>query len=131
MTATVHTRESLLELVLERYFAAMDRGDVETVVGCFADDSVLITENRLRVEGKSAIREFFVMLSEYAGEMRHDITNVVVDVENGRVACELHYVNDREVRPLDMLNCNFFDVDASGLFTRVKFWLGDPAQFEA
>jgi ketosteroid isomerase-like protein len=126
-----HSSESLRELVLERYFAAMDRGDVETVIACFADDAELITENRMRVEGKPAIRDFFVMLAEYAGKMRHDVSNVVVDAESGKVACELHYVNARDERPLDMLNCNFFDVDESGRFTRVKFWVGDPAQFDA
>jgi ketosteroid isomerase-like protein len=126
-----HTMQSLRELVLERYFAAMDRGDVDTVVDCFADDAELITENRMRVEGKPAIHDFFVMLSEYAGKMRHEVSNVVVDVDNGKVACELHYVNAREVRPLDMQNCNFFDVDDNGRFSRVKFWVGDPAQFDA
>lgn len=131
MGVATHSREFLLDLVLERYFAGMDRGDVETVVGCFADDAVLITENRLRVEGKEAIRDFFVMLGQYAGRMRHEVSNVVVDAANGRVACELHYVNEREEKPLDMLNCNFFDVDADGRFTRVKFWLGDPAQFDS
>jgi ketosteroid isomerase-like protein len=123
------TREELLDAVLTRYFEAMDRGDVDTVTGCFADDAVLITENRMRVEGKPAIREFFELLSQYTG-MTHEVTNVVVDVEAGKVACELHYVNPREERPLDMLNCNFFDVGPDGRFTRVKFWLGDPAQFD-
>ena len=129
--APAFTRESLVEAVVSGYFGAMDAGDVEACVACFADDAVLLTENRMRLEGKEELRAFFARLVAISHEMLHEVTNLVVDVDAGKVACELRYANTRrEGGRLDMANCNFFDFDPSGRFTRVKFWLGDPSQLE-
>ena len=44
----------------------------------------------------------------------------------------MHYTNVRKAyAPIDMHNCNVFDVDDDGRFRRVRFWVGEPSQLDA
>jgi ketosteroid isomerase-like protein len=96
----MHDRQFYFDAA-NRYFTAMDRGDVEGVVACFAD--ICANSNR----------------------MAHSPTHWVVDVETGTCACELDYFDDmKDGRVYDMHNCNFSEFDATGKFSRVYFWMG-------
>jgi hypothetical protein len=54
--------------------------------------------------------------------MVHDITNIVVEPGAGKVATEQHVdlVRDGTTK---MHNCNFFDVNEDGKFSRVIIWM--------
>lgn len=121
------TREQIVEAI-QHYFATVDAGDVEATVACFAPDAWLRCENADReFSGHAAIRPYYTRLAGLTTGMSHEVQRVVVDCEAGRAACELHYANTlQDGTSYDMDNCNFFDFDDTGRFTRVHFWLGDP-----
>jgi uncharacterized protein (TIGR02246 family) len=121
-------REFYVEAVLERYFAAMDRGDVETTVAGFAEDATLACETTgMRLRGRDEIRAFFTGLTQNTNGMEHAPMSLVVDVEGRKVAAELAYTNSRKTGPeLDMENCNVFEFDADGRLSRVRYWTGKP-----
>lgn len=125
-------RREVLLAAVHRYFDAMDRGDVEATVDCFAGDATLSSEGQMHLTGREEIRAFLNRLAENSERMAHGVTSLVVDVDSGKVAAELHYTNVRkEYAPIDMHNCNFFDVGDDGRFRRVRFWVGDPSQLDA
>ena len=114
------------DVILTTYFAALDRGDVETAVSCFEDTATLICEtDGTRLDGKEAIRAFLQQITDESQGMNHEVTNLVVDMQNRRCAAELHYSDQLTTgTELDMDNCNFFDFGTDGRFTRVRFWTG-------
>ena len=54
--------------------------------------------------------------------MVHNISNLVVDEANGKVSTE-QIVDLNGENATKMHNCNFFDVDAEGKFSRVIIWM--------
>lgn len=68
------------EAVVRRYYELVDAGDVEGVVGCFADDAVYHRPGYAPMVGAEALRAF------YSGERviadgRHVLDELVVDGE--------------------------------------------------
>lgn len=66
------------EQAARRYYALVDAGDVDGVVGCFAEDAVYHRPGYAPMEGRAALAEF------YGGERviadgRHELDEVVVD----------------------------------------------------
>ena len=122
------SRAFYVDAVVKGYFGAMDSGDVEGTVACFAPNATLTWEsNNLRLEGHDELRTFFAELCAGTEKMVHQATNFVVDTEKGTCAVEIVYRNDRKDGYLvDMANCNFFDFGDDGKFTRVRFWSGGP-----
>ena len=54
----------------------------------------------------------------------HEIRNIVVEEAAGKVATEQGYIGElKDGNRNDMHNCNFFDVNADGEFTRVIIWM--------
>ena len=54
----------------------------------------------------------------------HEIKNLVVEPELGKVATEQSYIGELvDGTKNDMHNCNFFDIDADGKFSRVIIWM--------
>ena len=113
-------------VILTTYFAALDRGDVETAVSCFEDTATLICEtDGTRLAGKEAIRAFLQQITDESQGMSHSVTNLVVDIEERTCAAELHYSDQLTTgKELDMDNCNFFEFGTDGRFARVRFWTG-------
>ena len=117
---------------VHRYFEAMDRGDIEATLECFTDDALLISEGQMHLKGKAAIRAFLVELAANSASMSHTVTGLVADATQRKAVAELRYTNARlEFADIDMENCNIFEFDETGRFTRVRFWVGDPAQLSA
>ncbi|MDA0367594.1 MAG: nuclear transport factor 2 family protein [Proteobacteria bacterium] len=119
-------RNFYIEAVVRGYFGAMDSGDVDGTVACFAPDATLTWEsNNVRLTGHDELRPFFAELCAGTNAMAHEVTNFVVDTDKGTCAVEIIYRNERTDGTLaDMANCNFFDFGADGKFTRVRFWSG-------
>ncbi|CAM3888743.1 nuclear transport factor 2 family protein [Janibacter anophelis] len=77
------------EQAARRYYALVDAGDVDGVVGCFAEDAVYHRPGYAPMEGRAALAEF------YGGERviadgRHELDEVVV--EGRRVAVHGRFV---------------------------------------
>lgn len=69
-----------------RYATALDNGEVETVVGCFAADAVLESPQIGVIEGAEAIRAFagrFAAQRAQGTQFRHMITNLAAVIEPG------------------------------------------------
>ena len=79
-----------------RYTAALDSGDVETLVACFTADASLESPAVGAFSGEAAIRNFairFARFRERGAQLRHVISNLAVTVEPGgeraRATCYL------------------------------------------
>jgi ketosteroid isomerase-like protein len=118
------TREQLAALP-DSYFKAVDAKDVESIVSHFANDAVLTVQTDHAVfAGKSEIRRMFTDFCGNSVSIFHEIKNLVVEPATGKIATEQSYVGElNDGTRNDMHNCNFFDVDADGLFSRVIIWM--------
>jgi len=93
MTPSLEDRFAISDLFV-RYTAALDAGDVETVVDCFTEDAVLESPAIGVRGGRIAIREFagrFAAMRAAGTQFRHMITNLAADIEGdrARVTCYL------------------------------------------
>lgn len=120
-------RQFYIDAIVRDYFGAMDSGDVDATVACFAPDATLTCESSdMRLKGHDELRAFFKDLCVRTAAMVHQVTNFVVDEANGRCAVEIVYRNEHKDGSLyDMENCNFFDFGPDGKFARVRFWTGE------
>ena len=118
------TRDQLAALPAS-YFKAVDAQDVDAILSHFADDCVLTVQTDHAVfSGADEIRRMFTDFCANSVSVFHEIKNVVVDPGAGKVATEQSYVGElRDGTKNDMHNCNFFDVDAEGKFSRVIIWM--------
>ncbi len=109
----------------QTYFDAVDAQDVEAIVSHFADDATLTIQTaNVTHNGKDEIRRMFTDFTENSVFIEHQIHNMVVEAEKGKVSTEQDYrgeLNDGTKN--DMYNCNFFDFDEDGKFKRVIIWM--------
>jgi uncharacterized protein (TIGR02246 family) len=122
-TAT-QTREQLAALP-ESYFKAVDAKDVDAILEHFADDATLTVQTDHAVfAGAEEIRRMFTDFCEGSVSIFHEMKNIVVEPETGKVATEQSYIGElTDGTNNDMHNCNFFDIGADGKFTRVMIWM--------
>lgn len=77
----------LINDLFVRYTCALDAGDVETVVGCFAPDGSMSSPAVGRKSGHDQIRDFarrFAAFRARGNQLRHLITNMMIDVQGDR-----------------------------------------------
>lgn len=119
-----HTREALAAAP-DSYFKAVDAMDLDGVLAHFADDATLTVQtDHVTFTGADEIRRMFADFFAASEWIRHDIRNIVVEEGAGKVATEQGYQGKlKDGGENDMHNCNFFDVDADGKFTRVIIWM--------
>jgi uncharacterized protein (TIGR02246 family) len=118
------TREQLAALPAS-YFKAVDAKDVDAILSHFADDATLTVQTDHAVfAGAEEIRRMFADFCNGSVSIFHEIKNIVVEPEAGKVATEQSYIGElTDGTKNDMHNCNFFDVDANGQFSRVIIWM--------
>jgi ketosteroid isomerase-like protein len=121
------TRAELANLVLNDYFAALDKGDVATCTNCFADDAILECKtNNMHLVGHSEIGAFFTRITNNTRSMVHTVSRLVIDLDERTCAAELSYSNERiEGDPIDTSVCDLFEFNSDWKMTRVCFWTGD------
>jgi uncharacterized protein (TIGR02246 family) len=93
MSAPLADRLAIEELFV-RYTKALDAGDVETIVGCFAEDGSLDSPTVGSYAGRAAIREFarrFARFRANGAQLRHMVSNfqIAVDGDRARATCYL------------------------------------------
>jgi ketosteroid isomerase-like protein len=109
----------------DSYFKAVDVKDIDRILSHFADDATLTVQTDHTVfSGADEIRRMFVDFCDNSVSIFHEIKNIVVEPEAGKIATEQSYIGELgDGTKNDMHNCNFFDVDADGKFTRVIIWM--------
>src|SRR5687768_10202022 len=76
-----------------RYTCALDAGDVETLVACFAEDGSLDSPAVGKLAGRPAIREFarrFARFRERGSQLRHMITNLRIELDGDRGSAQCY-----------------------------------------
>jgi ketosteroid isomerase-like protein len=118
------TREQLAAAPAS-YFKAVDDMDVDRIVEHFAEDATLTVQtDGVTFTGRDEIRRMFADFTGNSKSIFHEIFNIVVEPETSKVATEQSYIGElNDGSRNDMHNCNFFDVDADGKFTRVIIWM--------
>jgi ketosteroid isomerase-like protein len=118
------TREQLAELPAS-YFRAVDAKDVDAILSHFADDATLTVQTDHAVfSGADEIRRMFTDFCGNSVSIFHELKNIVVEPGVGKVATEQSYIGElNDGTKNDMHNCNFFDVDSDGKFSRVIIWM--------
>jgi ketosteroid isomerase-like protein len=118
------TRDALAALPAS-YFKAVDAKDLDGVVSHFAQDATLTVQtDHVTFTGAGEIRRMFDDFLGNSKTIFHEITNIVVEEEAGKVATEQNYVGElADGTHNDMHNCNFFDIGPDGKFTRVIIWM--------
>ena len=109
----------------ETYFRAVDAMDIDGVMACFADDATLTVQtDHVTFTGAAVIRRMFTDFFGASVSIGHEIRNLVVEPGAAKVATEQGYFGElKDGSKNDMHNCNFFDFDADGKFTRVIIWM--------
>jgi ketosteroid isomerase-like protein len=109
----------------DTYFKAVDAMDIEAVMACFAEDATLTVQtDHVTFNGATEIRRMFTDFFGASVSIGHEIRNIVVEPGAAKVATEQGYFGElKDGSKNDMHNCNFFDFDADGKFTRVIIWM--------
>jgi ketosteroid isomerase-like protein len=84
-----------------RYATALDAGDVETIVGCFAEDGSLESPVVGIYKGRDGVREFatrFARLRDGGTQLRHVLSNLAVwlDGDRAHATCYLVTIQTRD-----------------------------------
>ena len=108
-----------------RYATALDAGDVETIVQCFAEDGALESPLVGVCKGHDGIREFatrFARLRQGGTQLRHMLTNLAVHLDGDRAhaTCYLLTVMTRNgvstMRPPGRYECELVRADGRWVF---------------
>jgi uncharacterized protein (TIGR02246 family) len=109
-----------------RYATALDEGDVETIVGCFAGDGSLESPVVGVYAGHDGIRAFatrFARLRENGTQLRHVLSNLAVRLDGDRAhaTCYLVTIMTRDgksvLRPPGRYDCQLVRIDGAWVFT--------------
>jgi len=92
-SAAIEDRLAIGDL-FTRYTCALDEGEVDVIVDCFAPDAALVSPAVGRHEGHAAIRAFaerFARFRRNGNQLRHVISNLMmrVDGETAHATCYL------------------------------------------
>ena len=125
-TSGASTYGQLVDLV-ERYFAALDDGDLETVLDSYTEDAIFTIQSAHspHVGRDTGIRSMYSdYIASYA-KIRHVHFRHVVDVENQRIASQFRAeMSDHEGAETVLTSSNFFYVE-DGRFSRVYVYMSD------
>lgn len=120
------SRDTLIEMVVDRYFHAVDHYDLDGVLACFHDDATFTVRSEVPAhhKGIDEIRNVFEELFKaFPHKMMHRDFHHIVDVEGGNIASRF-FVELRSVDYEDIFqtNCNFFYVE-DGRFKDVHVYM--------
>ncbi|MEZ5102793.1 MAG: nuclear transport factor 2 family protein [Thermoleophilia bacterium] len=122
------SRDELIDLVENRYFANVDGKNLEPTVDCFAEDATMrIQTAGVTHTGHDGIRRMFGDFMAVTPVIYHGDFTHVVDEERQTIASQFVARNDYDGgRFVEMRNCNFFEVE-DGRFSRVTIYMSDES----
>ena len=118
------TRAELIDLATQKYFASVDRKDIEATLACFHDEALFCVQTAFtRHSGKAELRRMFEdFFGAWQAIVHRDFTSTV-DEANGRIAACFEAVltgHDGSVTRLN--NTNFWRV-RDGRFQEVTVYM--------
>jgi ketosteroid isomerase-like protein len=114
-----------LVTLIETYFSAVDRKDVDGTLACFAPDArFAIANHGVSYEGRELqIRSMYERLNQRYAKVWHGDFTHTVDLAAQRAASRFRVENiTHQGEKLVKNNCNFFEV-RDGLFTAVYVYM--------
>ncbi|QYJ14971.1 hypothetical protein Rxycam_00782 [Rubrobacter xylanophilus DSM 9941] len=120
-------RDYYVDMVEKKYFANVDRKNMDAVLDCFAEDAVFTIQSAFTThEGRdTGIRKMFENLfNTYSPKIVHRDFKHVVDIENNCCAAQFEVeLTDTDGNETYLSNCNFFYLDKNGKFERVFVYM--------
>lgn len=106
------SRDQLVELAVNRYFASVDRKDLDATLACFNDEALFCVQTAFtRHAGKAAIERMFVDFFSAWKTIVHKDFTCTVDEKNGRIAASFEAVLTAENGAVTrFFNTNFWRV---------------------
>ena len=107
------------------YLAALDRLDLGAALAFFAADAVFTIQSAHQVfEGLEEIERLWSEVLGAHAEMRHTVTNVVVDERARKVVTEQTFRGKLGTGVVEERNSVYvFEFDEAGVFSRVIVWI--------
>jgi len=114
------SREQLLELATQKYFANVDKKNMPGVLDCCHEDvAFTIQTDNLTHDGHTGVRKMFDNLFNNFEEIWHGDFELAADVEAQTVCARFNvYLKDAQGNETRLRNCNFWYVE-DGKFRRV------------
>lgn len=106
------SRDELVDLALNKYFANVDKKDLDAVLDCFQDNAMITVQTAFAVhDGKDNIKRMFVdFMGAWETIIHRDFT-CTVDETNGRItACFTAELVDSEGNTTLLYNTNFWRI---------------------
>lgn len=126
----LRTREDYADMVENRYFANVDRKNLEAVLACFHPDAVFTVQSAFSThEGRdTGIKRMFEKLFEGYSRILHKDFRHVVDVEGECCASQfgVENVSACDGAKTYLSNCNFFYLEGDR-FKRVYVYMSGGA----
>jgi uncharacterized protein (TIGR02246 family) len=125
MTANLEDRAAIHDL-FTRYCCALDEGDTEIVVGCFAEDAVLkspVVDIRGHAEIRAFARRFAAQLAS-GTQFRHMVSNIAVALDGDRATATAYLLvliskgGSHRTLPPGRYDCELVKQDGVWRFTR-------------
>ena len=120
------TRAQLIDLAIHRYFANVDRKDMEAVLDCFHDEALFCVQTAfIRHAGKAELRRMFEDFFGAWARIVHKDFTYTVDEINGRIAASFEAVlTGHDGRKVTFFNTNFWRI-REGKFQEVYVYFSD------
>jgi ketosteroid isomerase-like protein len=122
---SIQLEAAQLVTLVETYFSAVDRKDVDGTLACFATNArFTIANHGVSYEGREIqIRSMYERLNQRYAKVWHGDFTHTVDLAAQRVASRFRVENiTHHGEKLIKNNCNFFEVKG-GLFTAVYVYM--------
>jgi ketosteroid isomerase-like protein len=118
------SRDALIDLAINRYFANVDAKNMAAVLDCFNDEALLTTQTSFTTHaGKPAIERMFADLFGAWETLVHKDFTITVDEINGRIAASFEAVlTAADGSALSLFNTNFWRV-RDGRFQEVHVYM--------
>ncbi|QKX55935.1 uncharacterized protein TRUGW13939_03034 [Talaromyces rugulosus] len=127
--ATTKTPISLthdaLAALPDSYFKTVDERNIDALLSLFAPNAtVTVQTGNITYSGVSEIRNMFTAFVNNSKTLSHEVKNIVVDPVSRQIVTEQTYSGElMDGTQNDMYNCNIFNVDEDGKFTRIIIWM--------
>ena len=121
------SREHLIDLALNRYFASVDAKKLDAVLDCFHDNAMLTVQTAFAVHsGKDNIRRMFVDFMDSFKTIIHKDFTTTVDVKHSRISASFTAeLEDLDGNTTVLQNTNFWRV-RGGKFQEVYVYMSGP-----
>ncbi len=119
-----HPREWYVDLAVNRYFANVDKKNLQAVLDCFNEDAVFTIQSHFTVHKgrETGIRQMFEKLFTYKSILHTDFENIV-DVDNDAISSRFRVELDPPSGPhVHLMNVNHWYLK-NDKFQRIFVWM--------